>query len=342
MRHLRHLLRKPDGGDAGGSEGGAPPAAAPPAAPAPPAASPPAAAPPAAAAPAAPAPPAASPPAAAPAAASPPAAAGADDSAKANWRDDWRETMAKGDAKVLARLQRYASPEAVSDAMLAAQNRISSGDLKPVLKKDSTPEQIAEWRAANGVPETADKYDLGVKVTDGAKALLDVYLPIAHAANMTPDQVKASLGFIAQMNKAENEQRATRDVELEESGEEALRAEWGGEYKRNVTFIHNLLDGAATPEFKDALLGGRLADGTPIGSSPAALRFLMGLALVQNPTGTLVPGFNNNPAQGVEEEITKIETVMKNNRDAYNKDDKMQSRLRDLYDAREKLKPRGA
>lgn len=335
MRH--HLYRKPEDGDAGGgSEGGAPPAAAPPAAPAPPAASPPAASP-----PAAPAPPAASPPAGSPPAASPPAAA-APPPVEAAWREDWRQTMAKGDEKVLKRLERYASPEALSDALIAAQNRISSGDLKPVLKKDSTPEQIAEWRAANGVPEKPDGYDLGkdVKLSDQGKAFMERYLPIAHANNMTADQVKANLGFIAEMNKAEAVGRATRDVELEESGEETLRAEWGGEYKRNVTFIHNLLDGAATPEFKDKLLGGRLADGTPIGSDPAALRFLMSLALVQNPTGTLVPGYNNTPIEGVDEEIKKIETLMRTDRAAYDKDEKQQARLRELYGARETLKKR--
>jgi hypothetical protein len=252
--------------------------------------------------------------------------------------------MAKGDAKVLGRLQRYASPEALSDALIAAQNRISSGDLKPVLKKDSTPEQIAEWRTANGIPEAPDKYDLGKdisKLSDEGKAFMERYLPIAHAANMTPDQVKANIGFIAEMNKVEAQGRAARDVELEETGEEALRAEWGGEYKRNITFIHNLLDGAATPAFKEKLLGGRLADGTPVGSDPETLRFLMGLALVQNPTGTLVPGFNNNPAQGVDEELAKIDKVMREDRRTYDKDEKMQARYRELLDAREKLKPRG-
>ncbi len=248
--------------------------------------------------------------------------------------------MAKGDDKVLKRLERYASPEALGEALINAQNRISSGELKPALGKNPTPEQLAEWRQANGIPESPDKYDLGGKVTDEAKALLDVFLPMAHKANMTPDQVKGTLGFIAAMNKAEATARAEKDVELEDVGEEALRAEWGGEYKRNITFIHNLLDGSATPEFKEKLLGGRLADGTPIGSDPDALRFLMSLALVQNPTGTLVPGYNNNPAQGVDEEIAKIETMMRTDRAAYNKDEKMQSRYRELLDAREKLKAR--
>lgn len=327
MRMLHHLLRKPDDGGAGGAEGGASapspsPAPAPGPAPAP-----------------APGPSPAPEPAPAPAPKADGEGAG---EVKPSWRDDWRETMAKGDAKVLTRLQRYASPEALSDALIHAQNRISSGELKPVLKKDATPEQITEWRAANGIPDKPEGYDLGkgAKVTPEAQVLLDRYLPIAHAANMTPDQVKANLGFIAAMNKSDAVAQAERDVELEDAGEELLREEWGGEYKKNINFIHNLLNGAATPEFKDKLLGGRLADGTPIGSDPTALRFLMQLALVQNPTGTLVAGFNENPAEGVDAEISKIEKVMREDRAAYNKDTKMQERLRELYGARENLKKR--
>jgi hypothetical protein len=210
-----------------------------------------------------------------------------------------------------------------------------------VLAKNATPEQIAEWRAANGVPETPDKYDLGgTKVSDAGKAFLEKYLPVAHAANMTPEQVKANLSFIAQVNKDESDARALNDRQVQDDGEEVLRAEWGTEFKRNINFIHNLLDGAATPAFKDKFLGGRLADGTPIGSDPESLRFLMQLALVQNPTGTLVPGYNANPAQGVDEEIAKIDKMMRTDRKAYDKDEKVQARYRELLEAREKLKAR--
>lgn len=339
MRFLRnHLLRKPEDGD-GGAQGAAPAAPAASPAPAAPAASPapaaPSPSPAAASAPAAPAAPAASP------AASPAAAPGVEET-KAAWPDNWRETVSKGDAKILKRMERYASPEALADALVAAQNRISSGELKPVLAKNATPEQIAEWRAANGVPETADKYDLGsAKVSEAGKAFLEKYLPIAHAANMTPEQVKANLSFIAQVNKDESDARALNDRQVQDDGEEVLRAEWGTEFKRNVNFIHNLLDGAATPAFKDKFLGGRLADGTPIGSDPESLRFLMQLALVQNPTGTLVPGYNANPAQGVDEELAKIDKMMRTDRKAYDKDEKVQARYRELLEAREKLKARG-
>ena len=89
-------------------------------------------------------------------------------------------------------------------------------------------------------------------------------------------------------------------------------------------------------------MGGRLADGTPIGSSPDALKFLVGLALIQNPTGVVVPGSEANPMKGVEEELAKIDQTMKTNRAAYNKDEKMQARYRELLVAKEKLKPRAS
>lgn len=344
MKIRHHLLRKPDdGGEAGGAEGGAP-ASSP--APAPSPAPSPAPAP----APAAPSPsPAPSPapgpapsPAPAPAPAPGPAPAPAPKAADtpASWPDNWRDTVSKGDAKLLTRMQRYASPEALVDALVHAQNRISSGELRPVLGKNPTPEQLAEWRTANGIPDKPEAYDLGkdVKVSESGKVFLEQFLPVAHANNMTPAQVKASLKFVSDMNVRAEEDRAVKDHEFEETGEELLRAEWGAEFKRNMGFIHNTLDGAASPEFKTALLGGRLADGTPIGSSPEALRFLMSLALIQNPTGTLVPGFNANPSEGVEQEIKTIEETMRKNRGAYNKDEKMQARYRELIDAREKLK----
>src|SRR6185295_3094292 len=119
------------------------------------------------------------------------------------WRPDWRETFAKGDAQLLTRFQRYGSPEAVAEALVHAQNRISKGELKPSLGKDATPEQVAEWRAANGVPDAPEKYDLGVKISDSGKAIVDKYLPIAHAANMTTDQVRANLKFMSEINVAQ-------------------------------------------------------------------------------------------------------------------------------------------
>ena len=274
-------------------------------------------------------------------------AGAAGDAGKANenyWPADWRDTVSKGDAKILQRMGRYASPQAAMEALIAAQNRISAGELKPVLGKNATPEQLKEYREALGIPETPDKYDLGkdIKIDGIDPALLGEVLKEAHESNQTPEQVKATLKAWTKISQSVQEQRYERDVNIQKTSEDALRAEWGPEYRRNINLIHGMLDSTATPGLKESVMGGRLADGTPIGSSPEALKFLVGLALIQNPAGVVVPGSEANPMQGVEDEITKIETGMRKDRAAYNKDEKLQARYLELLTAREKLKPRKA
>lgn len=338
FRKRLFVLRNEEGGGEGAASGGAP-APAPVPAPAPAPAATPAPAP-------APAPSSAPAPAPTPAegsAAPAPAPAADDDNKPGYWPADWREKASKGDEKVAQRLGRYASPEAALDALIAAQNRISKGELKPVLGKNATPEQLKEYREANGIPEAPDKYDLKDVKLDGIQPeLLDVVLQEAHATNQTPEQVQATVRAWGKINQAIAEQRYEADVNLQKAGEDALREEWGPEFRRNINLVHGLLDGSGSQELKTNLLNGRLADGTPIGSSPDALKLLASLALIQNPTGVVVPGAEANPLQGVEEEIAKIEKVMRENRPAYNKDEKMQARYREMLEAREKLKPRAA
>jgi hypothetical protein len=225
-------------------------------------------------------------------------------------------------------------------ALIAAQNRISAGELKPALGKNPSPEDLATWRKEHGIPETPDKYELGADVQGMDKEALKKVLAIAHATNQTPEQVKASLGALKLLAQSSAEQRHEADVATQKTSEDALRAEWGPEYRRNINLIHGMLDGTTAPKFKDMVLGGRLADGTPIGSSPEALKWLASLALIQNPTGVVVPGSEANPMKGIDDEIGKIEKTMREHRQTYNKDEAMQARYRELLGAREKLKSR--
>lgn len=260
---------------------------------------------------------------------------------KAYWPADWRQTVSKDDAKKLARLERYASPEAAMDALIAAQNRISAGELKPVLGKNATPEQKAEWREAHGIPATPDKYDLNdIKVDVADQEALNKVLEAAHSTDQTPDQVKATLLAWNTIRQSALEKRAEQDIELQTKGEDALRAEWGPEFRRNINLIHGMLDGAGSQQLKEAILNGRLADGTPIGSSPEALKWLVSLALINNPSGVVVPSTEGTQMDSLETEIGKIEKTMRENRQAYNKDEKMQSRYRELLGARETMRSR--
>jgi hypothetical protein len=266
------------------------------------------------------------------------------------WPDDWRARMVAGitdpaaKEKELKQLGRYANPEEVHRKARALEQRLSSGELKSVLPKDAKAEELAAWRAEAGIPETPDKYDLdlgsGLVVGEADKPLVGKFLAAAHATNQTPDQVKASLRAYYEVNEQLNADQVEKDKQVQESSTEALRTEWGPEFRRNVNLINGLLDSTCSPEIKDLFLTGRLGNGTPIGSSPEALKMLLGLALVNNPAGTVVPNSGGNMAGAIDDEITKIETTMKTNRTAYNKDEKMQARYRELLGARETMKAR--
>jgi hypothetical protein len=289
--------------------------------------------------------PAAAPAASAPAAAPAPAAAAAPAPAADTpgfWNDGWRERMAGDDAKALKQLQRYASPEDVYKKARSLEQRLSSGELRPVLPKDADESVVKEYRAALGIPEAPDKYDLkDVKLDEGDKALAAKVLQAAHGSHQTPDQVKATLTAWTEIKAAAFESQAAADKEAQTKTEDTLRGEWGNEYRRNINLVHGLLDGAGSPNMKQNLLTGRLADGTPIGSSPEALKLLLGLALKDNPAGIVVPAGHADPGKTISDEIAGIVKVMKENRKAYDKDNKMQERYRELIGAQERIKARG-
>ena len=233
------------------------------------------------------------------------------------WPADWREKASKGDEKIAKRFSRYASPEAALEALVSAQNRISAGELKPVLGKNATPEQVAAWRAEVGIPESPDKYDVG-QLNDTQKEAFGILFKHAHETNQTPAQVKAVATAWAEIQQRAAEARFENDKAGEKLAEDALREEWGVEFRRNWNVIDNMLSTVADAKAKDLILESRAPDGTKLGSKPEVIRALLSLALIQNPAGVVVPGSGDNPMKGVESRIAEIESMMRTNRKAYN------------------------
>lgn len=300
------------------------------------------------AAPAAPAAPATPPVASAatpPASATPPA-----EPPKSAAAADWRKEIAGENADWMPTLERFASPKALFESYQSMRQKLSSGELRDVkpFPKDGKPEEQTAWRKANNLPEKPEGYHEHLKFDDGLvigeedKAGVDAFLAAAHSANYTPEQAKAAVGWYFKQKDAEAEVRATKDKEVARSTTDALRAEWGGEYRTNMNGIHALLDTA--PEgVKDKVMNTRMADGTPLMSDPDFLRYMTALYRQINPVSTVVPaGDEAAMAKSVDDEITAIKKVMSENRPAYNKDEKMQKRYRELLVAKERLKGKKA
>lgn len=267
----------------------------------------------------------------------------AGDSAAGYWPNDWRTKVAGDDEKEAKRLTRFASPADLYKQNRELEKKLSSGSLKPVLAKDATPEDIAAYHKEHGIPETPDKYDLSdLKVEVQDKEFMAEILKVAHANHQKPEQIKPVIKAFYDLAAKAREKAAEEDKQYAVKAEDELRKEWGQDYRRHTNLINGLMDLTGDPEFNKSLMEGRLADGTLIKNSPAMQRFMLQLALINNPVGVVVPSHNGNPMQGLEDEIKKIETTMKTNRKEYDRDAGMQSRLRELYSAREKMKERKA
>lgn len=267
------------------------------------------------------------------------------------WPDNWRELAAKGpdgtvDQKRLSRLSRYTSPNAAIDALIGVQNKISAGEFKsntPFPDK-GTPEQQAQWRADNGIPEAPDKYD--TKIAEGHVwgendvPIINDFLAHAHAKNVPAPAVKAALEWYNQLQEKEVAARADLDKQFARDASDALRQEWGQEYRANVNKITAMLGDTA-----DAIFQARGADGVVLGSNPAVLRALANLALEINPAVTLVPGAGANIASAVEDELAQLNKLMADRNSDYWKGPeaaKKQERYRQLLEAKEKLAGKSA
>lgn len=260
-----------------------------------------------------------------------------------DWPDDWRERAAGGDEKIGKALGRFASPKAVAEALVAAQNRIRSGEVRAALPDKPTDAELSAWRKDNGIPETSDKYDLkygnGLIIGEDDKPIIDGFLKTAHAANMRPEQARQAVEWYYQEQERQTQERADRDETQRTEALDALNNEWGTGFRANVTRINSLLD-KFPAAVRDSIKAARLPDGRGLFNSPDVLRGFVALALELDPAGTLVPGGSGDPMKGIDEEIAAIEKSMGTK--AYQKDEVKQARYRDLIDAREKMKERKA
>jgi len=262
----------------------------------------------------------------------------------ATWPDDWRARMAGKDEATLKRLGRFTSPENVFKSFLQLEKKLSSGEAKQGLPENPTPEQVAEYRKANGIPEKADDYFSnldGLVIGDADKPGLTAFAERMHSLNAPPAVVKEATKWYYETIEQQQAQAAEEDAQFRAETANTLRQEWGNNYKGNISLALSILD-TAPPGLKENLLGARLADGRTLGDHPDALRWLTQLAHEINPASTVVPNAGASAGQAMTDEIASIEKRQREDRAGYFKDEAMQARYRDLLQARERMSAKAA
>lgn len=222
-----------------------------------------------------------------------------------------------------------------------------------MLPKDATPEQITAYRKDNGIPEKPEAYfealpkEVAETLTDPVKELMTPYLAALHELNLTPAHAAKLIAVRQAEQDRQVELRAAADGQLRTKTEDALRADWGNNYRAEINNIHGMLNGAPA-EVRQALLDARTPDGNALVGTPEAMRWLAQLARTVNPYSVPVGGDGGSlDGKGVDARIGEIEGWMgaQKGSDGYKRyydNPKVQTEYRTLIDAREAMKKRTA
>lgn len=238
------------------------------------------------------------------------------------WADDWRKSMAKGDDAGIKRLERYKDPEAVYDALVNAQKRIDSGQIKATLPENATPEQITEYRKANGIPEAPDKYDTNIGEGhvwgEADKPLLDGFLKTMHDQNATPSEVSRALKWYGSLAQQQAEAKLNADATFRQESTAELGKRYGGDFKRNIAHVDAYLE-EFPPGIKDKVLGARLPNGRLAGSDPDFIDFLFQQAIFKNPIATVMGGNSETQIKAGQARLNELIKMSGDPNSEYNK-----------------------
>lgn len=265
------------------------------------------------------------------------------------WPENWRQQIAGEDKTLLTQLERFTDPSAIFKQNRELQAKLSSGKVKYDLPENATEEQKAQYRKDNGLPDTAEGYEVklpdGIVVGEADKPLVAEYQKFAHATNMSPADFNKTLGFYYQLQAQQAKAQAEADVAFHDQSVSMLTQDFGGEaqFKRNTNIIGNLM--ATVPaDVADSMLSARTPDGRMLGDNPLFNKWLVEMGRALNPSATLMPNSNNPPA-AVNSRVKEIEGMMYINgqaNPAYWGNEALQKELRDLYTAQGQEKARGA
>ncbi len=244
--------------------------------------------------------------------------------------EDWRSQLAGDDEKKLGLLGRYNSITDVVDALAEARKKISQG-IAPGLPENPTDEQLAEYRAQLGVPESPDQYKIelkeGLEIGDMGKEALDAVLQKAWEDNVPQSAVNDLVNTWLETQQRQMDQMIQQDGVDQQQTTQLLKQTWGADYETNMNLVTNMVN--RLPEnIREPFANARLADGRALMNSPEVLQFFADLSREINPLAG-IPGADVNPGGTVNEIIEKGRAMMRDDPEKWHS--KENAAMRDKY-----------
>jgi len=251
---------------------------------------------------------------------------------------NWRDAFAGDDDKFKSQLERYSTPGDLGKAFREQRATISSGNLSPKPDENATPEDLAAFRSANGIPAEPTGYlenlPEGLVLGEEDKEIFEDFAGAMHEMNVEPSVMHKVIDWYNGFAEDQQDAMAEMDNSHHQETEDALRTEWGTDYRANINLVGSLIESTFGEENASAILNARDADGRALMNIPGVLEGLASIQRQLNPVARIAPATGRTPDQTLEDEITELEKFMREDRDKYNKDEKSQARLRELYQIR--------
>ena len=269
--------------------------------------------------------------------------------ATAEWPKDWRDRMAGGDVSLRRILDRFVNPAAVAQSWLNAERKIRSAAaaMPSELPVAATPEQMAEYHRARGVPDRIEDYDIaladGLVIGAHEMPLLTRWLAKMHAQHRTQIEVNGALNAYYEMREELATEQADKDREYKRGSEETLRTMYGGDFRRYMTAVDNLLTREFSRELRALIGAARLADGRLMFNHPDVVRWFVDRAL-EDGYPTVAGAEGASQASSIVDEITRYKSMMADRNSEYHRGPKAarhKARYRELLDAQQRLGGRG-
>jgi len=233
-----------------------------------------------------------------------------DDAQKAWYSDDWRAKIAGDDEKVMKQLERFSDPASAIKNGIAANQKIRSGEFKQPLSDEPSDEELAEYRADNGVPETAEAYAIefpeDIPMTDSETKVFDDLKVMFHDKNVPQGTMDIVSNALVEFKRNEMAEMVETWNRGKEETEDHFRVELGAEYRggmKNADVMAVKMFGDTAPDMMEALM----PDGTKLGSNKVFIKALIDASYDKyGATGEHIPGDGGESLGARKDEIMKI------------------------------------
>lgn len=263
---------------------------------------------------------------------------------EAKWRDDWRETLAKGDDKLLSKLNRFQSVDNVFRSYIDMERKMSAKALP--LPEGASDEEVAQFRKNWNIPDKPEGY--GIKPPEGFSKPetedLNAFLADMHAAHVPPNIVHKATESYFRLRQQEEQQLYNAAVDQTIANKAELKAEMGKDYDRHVRIANAELVARIGADKAKALPAIVLADGTLLGDNPDFVRLIVAQGLRNADDAALISADGGQSGKTVQQQIDEIMTLMDGDdtkrRQYHSKE--TQDRLMQLYQAKMRGNQRAA